>query len=265
MRYRFAQFLLCSTVFLLASSPKLLAKHIKKHSTHTVPSTTHTVPSTTQTVTPDLSATAQPTTTTAQPTTTNWTVDSPAQPTSPSAAATPTPTTTDPTAALSPTPSPSPSLTPTSDQSSAPISPAPAPPSLAPSPVTTASSDSPTFQQSDFDAAIAFDFQGENGKLQSSPALPSVGYPCGVPSSYTWKYGTKGVTDVGNAVAGRGPQLAGASYDQVYNACGTRPLDAECSDRVREHGGGILLCQLKSMDSYSETACRRCCFCRGFC
>ncbi len=82
----------------------------------------------------------------------------------------------------------------------------------------------PTPTQAQFEAAIGFDFdfEGENGKLQSDPARVSVGYPCGVPNSYSWKFGTSGLDDVARGVGGRGPQLAGAGYNQVYNACGSR-------------------------------------------
>jgi hypothetical protein len=75
------------------------------------------------------------------------------------------------------------------------------------------------FSQAQFEAAIAFDFEGEIGKLPSNPSAPSVGYPCGVPNNYSWKYGTGGLENVAKAVSGRGQQLAGAGYNQVYNAC----------------------------------------------
>ncbi|MGA7952497.1 MAG: hypothetical protein WCA07_03150, partial [Gloeobacterales cyanobacterium] len=78
-----------------------------------------------------------------------------------------------------------------------------------------------SFTQAQYEAAIAFDISGENGKLASNPNGPSLGYPCGVPNSYGWKWGGSGdgTTNVANAVAGRGQQLAGAGYNQVYNAC----------------------------------------------
>jgi hypothetical protein len=46
-----------------------------------------------------------------------------------------------------------------------------------------------------------------------------MGYPCGVPNGYSWKYGQGGATDVAASVSGRGTQLAGAGYNQVYNGC----------------------------------------------
>jgi hypothetical protein len=77
-----------------------------------------------------------------------------------------------------------------------------------------------SFTQAQFEAAIAFDFGGENGKLQSNPSAPSVGYPCGVPNSYSWKFGGgSGLEDVAKGIAGRGQQLAGAGYNQIFNAC----------------------------------------------
>jgi hypothetical protein len=73
--------------------------------------------------------------------------------------------------------------------------------------------------QAQFEAAIAFDFEGEIGKLPSNLSAPSVGYPCGVPNNYSWKYGAGGLEDVAKGVKGRGQQLAGAGYNQIYNAC----------------------------------------------
>jgi hypothetical protein len=73
--------------------------------------------------------------------------------------------------------------------------------------------------QAQFEAAIAFDFEGENGKLQSNPSAPSVGYPCGVPNNYSWKFSSGGLENLPKAVEGRGRQLAGAGYNQIYNAC----------------------------------------------
>jgi hypothetical protein len=75
------------------------------------------------------------------------------------------------------------------------------------------------FTQAQFESAIAFDFEGENGKLLSNPSGRSVGYPCGVPNNFGWKFGTTGLEDVAKGVVGRGPQLAGAGYNQIYNAC----------------------------------------------
>ena len=79
-----------------------------------------------------------------------------------------------------------------------------------------------TFTDAQYRAAIDFDYEGENGKSPTNSSAPSVGYPCGVPSSYSWKYGTRSVSDIAKAVSGRGSQAAAAAYNQVYNACGTR-------------------------------------------
>lgn len=67
---------------------------------------------------------------------------------------------------------------------------------------------------SDYLKTIQFDYQGENGVPY--PAGMSLGYPAGVPNSYSWKFGTSGTSDVAAAISGRGPQMAGAAYDQVY-------------------------------------------------
>jgi hypothetical protein len=75
------------------------------------------------------------------------------------------------------------------------------------------------FTADQFAQAISFDFEGENGVPQSGGA--SIGYPCGVPNNYSWKFGTTGTIDISQAIQGRGPQLAGAGYNQVYNACGS--------------------------------------------
>jgi len=83
----------------------------------------------------------------------------------------------------------------------------------------TSTSSGASFTQAQFEAAIAFDFEGENGKLQSNPSAPSIGYPCGVPNGYSWKFGGGGLEDVAKGVQGRGQQLAGAAYNQIYNAC----------------------------------------------
>jgi hypothetical protein len=93
--------------------------------------------------------------------------------------------------------------------------PAPAPP---PAPAPTGQ---PSFTQAQFEQAIAFDFEGENGKVPGNPSAGSVGYPCGVPNSYSWKFGGGGVINPQNGIVGRGPQNAGAGYNQVYNACAT--------------------------------------------
>jgi Malectin domain len=82
-----------------------------------------------------------------------------------------------------------------------PTVPAPSPtPTPAPSPVGSG----------DFISTIRSDFSGENG--------PG-GYPCGVPNGYGWKFAGPGLEDVGKGIIGRGTQLAGAGYNQVYNAC----------------------------------------------
>ncbi len=90
-------------------------------------------------------------------------------------------------------------------------------PALAQKPASAASGLS--FTQAQFEEAVAFDFEGENGKSPSNPSAPSVGYPCGVPNSYSWKFGGGGAEDIAKSVKGRGQQLAGAGYNQVYNAC----------------------------------------------
>ncbi len=90
-------------------------------------------------------------------------------------------------------------------------------PALAQKPTPT--SNGASFTQAQFEQAINFDFEGENGKLPSNPSAPSAGYPCGVPNNYSWKFGTGGLEDVSKGVKGRGQQLAGAGYNQVYNAC----------------------------------------------
>ncbi|MEH2316941.1 hypothetical protein [Nostoc sp.] len=76
-----------------------------------------------------------------------------------------------------------------------------------------------TFTPPQYQATINWDFAGENGKSPSNPSLPSVGYPCGVPNGYGWKFGMSSNENVADDIAGRGLQLAGAGYDQVYNAC----------------------------------------------
>lgn len=76
-----------------------------------------------------------------------------------------------------------------------------------------------SFTQAQYNEAIDWDFAGENGKFQSNPSLPSAGYPCGVPNGNGWKFGISSNENVAVLIAGRGLQLAGAGYDQVYNAC----------------------------------------------
>jgi hypothetical protein len=126
-----------------------------------------------------------------------------------------------PTAVLGPDPSPTPAPAPEVVPASAPApATAPAPALIgALAPAQTPASSGGPLTQAQFEAAIAFDFEGENGKLSSNPSAPSLGYPCGVPNGYGWKFGGGGIEDVASAVAGRGQQLAGAGYNQVYNAC----------------------------------------------
>jgi hypothetical protein len=88
--------------------------------------------------------------------------------------------------------------------------------------VASASTQPVTFTKAQYKAAIVFDSRGENGKLQSNAASPSQGYPCGVPTSYSWKYSTSNGPNPIDTVSGRGPQLAAAAYNQIYNACGKR-------------------------------------------
>ena len=83
----------------------------------------------------------------------------------------------------------------------------------------TSLSDKLSFTQDQYNAAINWDFAGENGKFQSNPSLPSAGYPCGVPNRYGWKFSISNNENVAVLVAGRGLQLAGAGYNQIYNAC----------------------------------------------
>jgi hypothetical protein len=85
-----------------------------------------------------------------------------------------------------------------------------------------AQSTTTSLTQAQYEAAISFDQgPGNNGIPASNPTAGSVGYPCGVPNSYSWKWyaDTSGGTDIAQAIAGRGQQLAGAGYNQVYNAC----------------------------------------------
>ncbi len=85
-----------------------------------------------------------------------------------------------------------------------------------------AQSTTTSLTQAQYEAAISFDQgPGNNGIPASNPTAASVGYPCGVPNSYSWKWydDTSGGTDIAQAIAGRGQQLAGAGYNQVYNAC----------------------------------------------
>lgn len=74
-----------------------------------------------------------------------------------------------------------------------------------------------SFTQAQYEATINWDFAGENGKSPSNPSLPSVGYPCGVPNGYGWKFGMSSEEAV--LITRRVPQLAGAGYNQIYNAC----------------------------------------------
>jgi PA14 domain len=122
-----------------------------------------------------------------------------------------------PAPAPAPTPAPQPAPAPT-PAPPAPVVLPPAPPVVQP-PAPTPSASGLSFTQAQFEAAIAFDFEGQNGILASNPSDSSLGYPCGVPNGYGWKFGGGGVEDVAKQVSGRGQQLAGAGYNQVYNAC----------------------------------------------
>jgi len=93
------------------------------------------------------------------------------------------------------------------------------PPLIKVNAANTSSSGKLSFTQAQYEAAINWDFAGENGKFPSNPSLPSAGYPCGVPNGYGWKFGISSNENVAGDIAGRGLQLAGAGYDQVYNAC----------------------------------------------
>ncbi len=90
---------------------------------------------------------------------------------------------------------------------------------------TSSSGTTVVFTQAEYEAAIQFDLAGEHGKFQGDPSLPSAGYPCGVPDTYSWKRAGDGPrTDVPGFFAGLPVREAGSAYDQVYNACrGPRP------------------------------------------
>ena len=122
--------------------------------------------------------------------------------------------------ALCPTIAPAPisRIAPTTRTAPAPVVPAKTAPTKS---FSISSTQAPTFTADEFKAAVDWDYGGENGLLQGS-AGPSLGYPCGVPSSYSWKYGTSSVSDIAAAIANRGPQTAAAAYNQIYNVCGTR-------------------------------------------
>jgi hypothetical protein len=75
------------------------------------------------------------------------------------------------------------------------------------------------FSQSDFIAALTFDLGPGNNGVYPGPGATLGLYPTGVPNSYGWKWwsdNSQGV-NIQSAIAGRGPQLAGAAYVQVYN------------------------------------------------
>jgi IPT/TIG domain len=64
--------------------------------------------------------------------------------------------------------------------------------------------------------SVIFQKEGQNGRFEATPNVESIRYPSGVPNSFNWKYGTSGTNDVLPTVQGRGPQLAGAAYCQIY-------------------------------------------------
>ena len=92
-------------------------------------------------------------------------------------------------------------------------------PTPTPTPTPTLTPGTPSFTQAQFEAAIAYDIEGEHGKLPYDLQAPSIGYPCGVPSNYGWKFSAGLLENIASAVQGRGQQLAGAAYNQIYNAC----------------------------------------------
>jgi hypothetical protein len=65
-------------------------------------------------------------------------------------------------------------------------------------------------------ADINFDLQGNNGRLPSDPNTERNWYAAGLPASTSWKFYAGPTPNVQAAIAGRGPQNAGASYYQIY-------------------------------------------------
>jgi hypothetical protein len=79
------------------------------------------------------------------------------------------------------------------------------------------STSGPVFSQAQYEAAVKFDFEGENGKDPANPSAASVGYPCNLPTVFA--YGTNPTLDVPASVNGRGSQTAGVGYNQIFNVC----------------------------------------------
>jgi IPT/TIG domain len=77
-------------------------------------------------------------------------------------------------------------------------------------------------------ATVIFQKDGQNGRFESTPNVESLRYPSGVPNNKNWKYGTAGTIDVAAAVVGRGAQLAGAAYCQVYQYGNPRVESRHC-------------------------------------
>lgn len=65
-------------------------------------------------------------------------------------------------------------------------------------------------------ADVNFDLQGNNGRLPSDPNTENGWYAAGLPSSTSWKFYAGPTPNLQAAIAGRGPQEAGASYYQIY-------------------------------------------------
>jgi Malectin domain len=107
--------------------------------------------------------------------------------------------------------------------------PAPKPadePAMAPKPVATPTpapaAPVATGGQAELLSAIRWQFGGRNGQGQDGL---DIGLPC-VPLSYSWATGGnngEGPTSPSAASQGRGPQLAGAGYNQIYNVCPRKP------------------------------------------
>jgi Malectin domain len=102
--------------------------------------------------------------------------------------------------------------------------PAPKPsdePALAPKPIATPAP-AATGGQSELLSAIRWQFGGRNGQGQDGS---DIGLPC-VPLNYDWATGGpngQGQQSPQAGTQGRGPQLAGAAYNQVYNVCPRKP------------------------------------------
>jgi hypothetical protein len=65
-------------------------------------------------------------------------------------------------------------------------------------------------------ADVTFDLQGNNGRLPSDPNTEYNRYAAGLPTSTSWKFYAGPTPNLQSAIAGRGPQNAGASYYQIY-------------------------------------------------